>query len=287
MHGEGHPVATRRGVSLALCAAAVITVALCTPHRAVAQSSASDTKVVVAPYLWVPSVSGTLKYDALSGSGGKPSVDVGTDYTADLNFAFMISGEMRKGRWSAYVDFVYAAVSGEASQVRSVTFGGSRVNASLSGSAETSLDGEILTLAGGYQLFRHPTATIDGIVGVRYFGLQAETHWQLAANIAGPGGGQTFPASGSVSRDADLFDGVIGIRGRFIEPNTPWSFPYLFDIGTGSSALTWQAMAGISYGFSWGDIGLFYRHLSFDQRDDQLVQNLSFSGPAFGAILRF
>jgi hypothetical protein len=161
------------------------------------------------------------------------------------------------------------------------------VNTSLTAGVETSIEGEVLTLAGGYQIFRYPSFTLDGIAGLRYLGLQTDTKWQLTANVAGPGAGQSFPASGRVAKDTDLFDAVFGIRGRFIEPNTPWSFPYYFDIGTGSSALTWQAMAGIAYSFRWGDIGLFYRHLSYDQRDDQFVQNLTFSGPALGAIFHF
>lgn len=61
----------------------------------------------------------------------------------------------------------------------------------------------------------------------------------------------------------------------------------LLDAGTGSSALTWQGMAGIGYTFKWGNVLLAYRHLYYDQKGDKLVQDMRFSGPALGASFRF
>ena len=271
-------------VNAALAAALV----MCAGGNASAQTSANETKFSVAPYIWLPSISGTLKYGAPSGSAAGPGIEVGPDdYFAQLEFAFMIAGEMRKGRWSVFSDFIYLNVSAETSRISSLNFGGSTVNTSLSAGVETSLQGEVFTLVGGYEFFRYPSFTLDGFAGLRYFGLQTETDWRLSATVAGPGAGQTFPASGTASKNANLFDGVIGIRGRFIEPNTRWSFPYYLDIGTGSSSLTWQAMAGVAYSFKSIDVGLIYRHLSFDQSSDEFVQNFSFSGPALGASFRF
>jgi hypothetical protein len=66
-----------------------------------------------------------------------------------------------------------------------------------------------------------------------------------------------------------------------------WSMPYYIDAGTGSSSLTWQAVLGVTYGFGWGDIGLTYRHLEWEQGDDELVQDLQFDGPALSATFRF
>ena len=42
----------------------------------------------------------------------------------------------------------------------------------------------------------------------------------------------------------------------------------------------WQAMTGVTHTYGWGDVGLVYRHLAYDQGSDGLLQNLSFSGPA-------
>jgi hypothetical protein len=46
-------------------------------------------------------------------------------------------------------------------------------------------------------------------------------------------------------------------------------------------------MAGIAYGFSWGGVRLVYRHLYHDQKDDKLLQDMRFSGPALEVLFRF
>ena len=66
-----------------------------------------------------------------------------------------------------------------------------------------------------------------------------------------------------------------------------WSIPYYLDVGTGSSNLTWQAVLGITYSLRWGDVELAYRHPSYDQSSDKLVQDMRFSGPALGLSFHF
>jgi opacity protein-like surface antigen len=66
-----------------------------------------------------------------------------------------------------------------------------------------------------------------------------------------------------------------------------WAIPYYLDVGTGSSALTWQAMAGIEYRFRWGDVQLSYRYLYYDMKDDEMLKGVSFSGPGLGVNFRF
>jgi hypothetical protein len=46
-------------------------------------------------------------------------------------------------------------------------------------------------------------------------------------------------------------------------------------------------MAGVAFkASSWADIALTYRYLKWEF-DDELVDNLSFSGPMLGVIFRF
>jgi len=63
--------------------------------------------------------------------------------------------------------------------------------------------------------------------------------------------------------------------------------PYYLDVGTGSSEVTWEGVIGLGYGFKWVDIVLAYRHLYYDMDDDNLVQDMRFSGPALGLTFRF
>ncbi len=143
------------------------------------------------------------------------------------------------------------------------------------------------TLGTGYAIQTGSAVTLDVFGGVRYFGLMATTDWQLTLDVAGPGGVQTFPRTGGISERADLWDAIIGIRGRVPLGSSDWSIPYYFDIGAGSSSPTCQVMLGIAYSFKWGEATLAYRDLYYDQGNDKLLQNLRFSGPALGATIRF
>lgn len=238
----------------------------------------------VTPYLWMPNVDGTLKYSVPPGQSGAPEAQVGpNDYLENLQLALMLAGEARNGKWSIVTDMVYLDFGAEKSNVQAVNFGGSVVSSSLDSGTQSSLKGLQWTLATGYSVLR----TLDVLGGFRYLGVEATTSWQLSAAVSGPGAGQTFPASGSVSKRADLWDAIVGVRGRAPLGESPWSMPYHFDLGTGSSSVTWQAMLGIAYAFKWGDAVLAYRHLSYDQSDDKFFQDFRFSGPALGVTLRF
>jgi hypothetical protein len=277
-----------RPCCIAAAAAVAAAAALVRPDPAATQDAGNKYVYSVAPYLWLPSINGRLQYGVPSGGGGRPQVQIGpNDYLVDLNFGFMINGEVRKGRWSLYTDFVYVSVGTEASAVASVNFGGTTIGSSLNAGTETSLTGEVWTLVAGYEVVQDPRFKLNSFAGFRYFGLQTETNWRLNAAVAGPGGGAALAQTGSVSKDETLVDGIYGIRGRIPLGQGGWSIPYYADVGTGSSDLTWQALLGIGYRLSWAELILAYRHLHYSQGDDKFIQELNFSGPQFGAIFRF
>ncbi|OPY86600.1 MAG: hypothetical protein A4E73_03904 [Syntrophaceae bacterium PtaU1.Bin231] len=268
-------------VCLALVSIAVFTV------TAGAQSAvpAGPWSYSITPYLWMPNIEGTLNYSVSSG-GGRPSVDVGpNDWLENLSGALMISGEVRRDRWLVFTDFIYLDFSREEGAVKSVDFGGSLVNSSANLSTRSSLRGMVWTLGAGYAALSGRPAALEVFGGLRYAGLEASTDWQLALDVAGPGGVQTFPRSGSISERMDLWNGIIGAKGH-VRLGGNWSIPYYLDVGTGSG-LTWQGVLGIAYSFDSIDVKLVYRHLYFDQGDDKLIQTMRFSGPALGVTFRF
>jgi len=202
-------------------------------------------------------------------------------------------GEPRRGRWSFFGDYIYLKFSTSKSDIRAVDFnaGAPAVNpfaTTVNRGTDSSIKGDVLTLAAGYRLAGTAESPFDVIGGLRYFGVTAKTSWDLSAAVAGPGPGQTFAAAGSASRKEDLWDAVIGVRGR-AKLADRWFLPYYLDVGAGSSKLTWQALAGISYAFGWGEVTLAYRHLFYDQKSDKLplLQDFNFSGPMAGATFRF
>ena len=276
------------GRVLVLTLATLAALALCGPLSAAAQTPGNQWIFSITPYLWLPNIDGTLKYSIPPGATGSPEVEVGpNDYLENLRLAFMISGEVRKDRWSVFTDVIYLDFASEDSSVKSINFGGDRVSSSANVSTDSSLKAGAWTLGAGYAVLPSRPVEMDVFGGLRYLGLHASTDWQLTTTVTGPGGGQTFPRAGNISERTDLWDGIVGFKGRVWLGRSNWAIPYYFDVGTGSSELTWQGMLGIAYSFSWGGVNLTYRHLYYDQKSDKFVQDMRFSGPALGVTFRW
>lgn len=263
---------------------ALIALSLLAAPCAIAQTAGSSTErwqFAVTPYVWLPNVDGTLKFSVPPGAGGSPEVDVGpNDYLSNLDFALFLAGEARRGRWAVITDIIYLDFSNEEGAVKSVTSPGGSVQVA-NANTQTGVKGLVWALAASYTVSRSSASTFDVLGGLRYAGLEASVDWQLAGPIG------LLPQSGSFSQKVDLWDAIIGVRGIARLGEGGWFVPYYLDVGTGSSALTWQGMAGIGYTFKWGDVLLAYRHLYYDQKGDKLIQDMRFSGPALGATIRF
>jgi hypothetical protein len=241
----------------------------------------------LTPYIWLPNINGTLKYAIPPGGGGRPEVETGpNDYLENLSFALMLAGEARKGKWSVFTDLIYLDFDSEGSTVKAVNFGGDRVSTTLNASTRSSFTGVAWTLGGAYAAVQDPKHTLDVLGGLRYFGLEASSDWQLSAAVGGPNG-QTFAQSGSISQQEDLWDVIVGVRGRLKLGEGGWFLPYYVDLGAGSSAFTAQALLGAGYAFKWGELAATYRYVYYDMKDDGLLQDMRFAGPAFGATFRF
>lgn len=246
----------------------------------------------VAPYVWVPSIDGNLHYGVPDTLGGARSASVGIDSATildSLNFAAMVAGEARNGRFSVFTDFIYLDLGAAKSGVRSVDFvqgGRNPVSTTLNAGTETSIRGSLWTLAGAYTLAAGDWGHVDAFAGFRLFSLEARTDVRLTTDIIAPGGGQSFARTGRLARDANLFDGLVGLRGRFVL-GSGFYLPYGFDIGAGSSSLTWQASAGLGHQTGWAGVTLGYRYLHYDQSGDRPVQDFSFSGPFLALNITF
>ena len=155
------------------------------PLAAAAQAEERWT-FALTPYLWLPNVNGTLKYNPPP-SGGAPEVDTGpNNYLENLSFALMLSGEARKGRWSILSDLIYLKFYSEKSNVRDVNFGGSRVNTSADVGTTSSLKGLEWTIAAAYAMQQSPHGTLEVLGGLRYFHVEASSEWQLNATVSAP-----------------------------------------------------------------------------------------------------
>jgi hypothetical protein len=270
--------------------------ALAAPLAAAAQAPADRWTFSVMPYLWLPSVDGKINYGPPPANGGTANVNIDTDTILDnLDFAFMINGEARRGRWLVATDVIYLNFGNIDSTVNSVDFNlgpGGRINVSagVNTGTQSKLEGWLWTMVGGYAAVQDPRWNLDLLAGFRYLNLDAKTSWQLNADItgSGPAGATaTFSRSGNVEKSENVWAALVGAKGRAKLGETPWFVNYYLDVGGASDLFTWQGAAGIGYSFKWGDMIFDYRYLYYSQSGDKMIDNISFGGFALGANFRF
>lgn len=271
--------------------AAIVAGLLSVPLVAGAQAPSDRWTFSLQPYVWLPGVDAKLRYAPPPGGGGANVEIEGEDVLEALNFAALVQAEARKGRWLIATDFIYLDLGSENSTVRSVDFnpGSGPLNIAttqLNVGTQSSLDAVVWTLVGGYSIVQDPAFTLDLIGGFRYLTVKARTDVRLTAAVTGPGGTQSFAREGGIEEEVDIWDAIIGAKGRLRFGDGKWFVPYYIDIGAGDSDSTWQGVIGVGYTFSWGELALSYRHLEYKE-SGSLIEKLSFSGPALGVNFRF
>lgn len=222
-------------------------------------------------YGWLTSVEGKLNYDL--GGGSSASID-SEDVLDALDFTFMGAFEIRNEHWSLLTDVIYLKLS--AGDTTSISL----PSGTLMADTDQKLDGWKIGLAGTYEIYHNDQTTMNVLLGLRYLDVDAKADLTIDDPLPPELGGR------HLSQSADFWDGIVGIRGQ-IGFAKNWFIPYHFDVGTGESDLTWQALAGIGYRADWGDTILSYRYLEWDTGEDGLLQDFSFSGPAMGVRFHF
>ncbi len=220
-------------------------------------------------YLWYTDIGGTLNIPG-GGVPGGPFRSEASSVLDNLEMVFMGTFEARKNKWSFLADGIYLDLGNDKETTVTVGRQDRQVNASI----DMNITAWVLTGLVGYDVVQTDRGTLAVVGGARYTMLDVDTTLALQ-------GLQT-----ENSESDDLVDGVVGVRGA-VNLNERWYFPYYADIGAGSSDLTWQALAGIGYRFSWGDAKLVYRYLKYELDDKDLLQDLDVSGPVFGLSFRF
>ena len=257
--------------------------------------SAEETKkqdewrFTLVPYIWLPSVSGSFKFNvppAGTGPGPVPtaavsgSADVSSnDYLSNLQFAGMLSFEAAKGRWSILSDILYVDFS---DSNRDVTIPGLGAGAGVQISADTGLQAMIFEIAGAYSVYKGEQGNFDVLLGMRYAGIEGK----IDLNAIGPDGRTYFPR---IKESLNFYDPIVGFKGKFLFTKN-WFMPYYFDIGGFSvdSDLTMQAYAAIGYRFTdWFSMSLGYRYLYYDFGSTKLVEDISLHGGVLGFVFNF
>jgi hypothetical protein len=251
--------------------------ALCTfmPIAAAAADSAGNIKASddwqfkAQAYGWLPAIKGTLPTD--------DDIEITLDEILDsLDFTFMGGIMASRGKWSIVSDVVYLKLSPDEAGKTTIPIGPLSIPTRVDFGAD--METWIANLAGSYSIHRTDKHDVQVLAGVRYFSLEVGT--ELDASVI-PGGGAVVDG-----RD-DVWDGIIGLRG-VSELSDKWWLNYRFDIGTGGSDLTWNAVAQFGYTYDWGSLVVGYRYLSYDfDSDFKLMKDLDVHGPLIGALWEF
>ena len=290
---KGLPAIRRHAAALALgfavAGAAASAAAQQPPTPPVTLTSPPAWAFNIAPYVWLPKIDATLDYNLPPALGGRlptsTSSGVG-DYFPHLKFAAMLSADVRYGAFSALTDFMYVNAGTSQTNIRSLDFFGlpsQPLSKSLETGTSSTLKSTIWTLAGGYTVLQRDWGSLDVIAGFRLADMEARTDYNLALTVTGPrGNGATFGGPGTISGHGQNWNGIVGARGSVSLGTAGFFIPYYFDIGTGSSDLTWQIASGIGYRTGRISMSAQYRYLSF--RQDAVIQHLSLADPFFAHI---
>lgn len=264
-----------------------VVVAALLPAWAAAQSApaptSGDWRYSLSLYAYVPSVDGASNLPA--GSGGTPIHVNGGNFLDHLNFPFMGSFGAHNGRWGVFTDFIYVKFDGSRSASRDFSIGNIGLPANTTGDFSWDLTGKSWTLGAEYRLASSPSLTLDVLAGARMLDIKSNVSWSISGSLGpiAPDG-----RTGSSAYSTTLWDGIVGAKGRYgLDAAGKWALPFYVDVGAGDSNLTWQAAAGVSYAFSWGELTGMWRYLSYDLKSGSPLKEVNFSGPMVGATFRW
>lgn len=228
--------------------------------------------------IWLPDTSGET---AFSGADFKMDVE---DILDDVEFGFLGSFEARRGRWGIVTDIVYSSIGDKNDNFYEGSVGPGE-GLALEGNLSVDLDVDtwFVNSAAFYRAVESESLILDVLAGARYADVEQRIEWEISGNL----GGSELPGrSGWAEVGEEILDGIVGVRGRVgLGESDRWVLPFYLDVGTGGSDFTWQAAAGLGYGFDWGNMGLVWRHLEYDLESDAAIADLQLSGPA--AVFEF
>jgi opacity protein-like surface antigen len=245
--------------------------------HAQASEESDQWQFKISPYLFATSLNGTT-----GAAGVTTDVDVGfDDLFENIDGAFMFVFEARKGRWGLGFDGMYSKLEGEKSN-SFVEPDGNVVSADL----DVTMTQQVYQLTLAYRL--HDTAKVKfDIFGAgRYTQLDTDLDLEVTGTEVFPGGLHSLSATES------WWDPVIGAR--VIAPFAgDWAFIAYADVGGGggsSSDSTYQAIAGVTWGFSeslTAKLGYRYLYQDYSDSSNGFVWDMTMEGVYAGLDIAF
>lgn len=188
------------------------------------------------------------------------------DILKDLDFAGMLYGEARHGRFSVLADVMYTKISSGSGTPRGVI--ANRVDVT-----SQSFTG---FLGAGYAIVDTPRTRIDLVAGLRV--------WNADTEISFSGGAL---AGVSASDSATWVNGLAGVRARHFLTDSVFLSGWGL-VGAGQAKLDWDIGATIGYRFNQHVSAVAgYRALGVDYRRGGFVYDVVQHGPITGLVVHF
>lgn len=220
----------------------------------------------VAPYIWLTAMDGKAGLFGLPPQNIDASI---SDILNNLNFAAMIAGEARYGRWSLGLDLIYSDLGADVDTPRGI----------LAESIDVSATMLIVTAVGGYAVIDDDRTHVDVIAGARLWSTDTDFDFNggvLDGRSRSDGATWIDPMIGARAR-ADLGDSSFYLSG--------WAMVGGFGVG---SDFEWDVMGGVGYEFTeLASVLVGFRALGVDYSDDGYVLDVTMYGPTIGAVFRF
>lgn len=234
-------------------------------------------------YGYLPSLGGSTKFPV--DSGGTPINITAQDIINALKFVAMGSLEASNGTWGAFTDVVYIDLGASKSNSRDFSIDDIGLPGGTTANLQLDVKATLWTTAGQYRVVTDPSLTLDLLAGARLLETRETLDYSISGSI-----GPIDPASRSGSKQvtAHIWDGIVGVKGRYrFGAAKQWAVPFYLDGGGGNSTTTVQAAAGISYAFQWGELNALWRYVGYHSTGDQAITSLNLNGPQFGAVFRW
>ncbi|MGC4000881.1 MAG: hypothetical protein QM767_26870 [Anaeromyxobacter sp.] len=245
------------------CCALTLLPLLLASAPAAGRAEGANGEGVLAPYVWLPSLSGTLGAPAGdTGLGDRLDVEL-PDLEPNLRLGgAMVNLGWRHGRFIAFGDWTYANVRADALTPRD----------DLYQSVEAQVLGNIVQGFAGYNLLDRGGLRLDLAGGARAYGLKVRLALEQGS------------LDGRELSDSDLWaDAVAAVRADYQWRR--WRAYLHADAGAGGSDLTWQALGAVGYAWGWGTLFAGYRHLAVDRTEGNFKLDVALSGPLLGIRL--
>jgi hypothetical protein len=249
--------------------AAVLLTASSSPALAADAKGPDDWHYDALLYGWAAGIGADLQRSGAAWIGFNRILDT-------LDMAFMGAFAASKDKWRFAADVIYMDLSEKDSATLTVPIG-SGIPASVS--VRVELKAWILDPNVQYRLYETDTLELNALAGARYLSIEGDVNRVVTTSSLGR-------VAGEVDGTKRWWDGVVGVSGQY-NLTQRWYVPFLADVGTGDSRLTWQAVAALGYHFDSVDAVIGYRHLAWDFKGGGSLEDLFVTGPYVGVKFSF